>query len=417
MSPIRRYPVAFCLLGLLAGLTPVAAQYPDELTAADELLRKGRPEQALEALADIGEPAEDFVGLVRWHRAVALAQQEEWDEAVCLWSRGARHSPYLRDHALDSYPAGEELARRVHQDAPVLRSEDAERAELPVPTEETAASMARLGDSVSVFGLVTPEGRWVVHRVDFDGEVPDEAERADAVIAEACRWRFAPATLAGEPVALRRRVTAEGLEGRRVRIDLATVDVHSVLRPVRDALAAGRYRQALATSRATARPQWRADLAFVPHALALEAFAAREAGDEREALCAWFQAVHLDPELDGARFGTLPPFAPPREQQGPRQPLRVDEVITHPEVVERRVPRRSVDLDGIPSSELSASTHSVVDPEGRVAWLWVESEARPEVLLALVDSACRWIYRPATRDGEPIVSSVRGHIFLAPPAD
>jgi tetratricopeptide (TPR) repeat protein len=350
-----------CLFTLCAGLAAIdlhAVQYPRELEIAETLLKKGRPDNALRALDDLGEPGEAFSGLALWYRAVAKAQLGEWDEAVHLWVQAVEQAPNLRRRGFEGYPSGEELAARLPEDepAPAAISEPVvlERGPLEVPVRPTMQVLP-----------VTPERP----------------------------QRQGPA------------------------VDLATVEVAPALRSVHGALAAGRYREALTKSRATSKPQWRADLDFVPHALALEAFARRENGESREALCTWLQAIHLDPELEGARFGSLEPFQRPGAEDGMRPPGSVPPTVTYPALLERRLPRRYVDLDGIPSGELVGSMRVLVDPAGAVAWVRVDSRARPAVLLALVDSACRWRYRPGTRDGEPSLTWIGGNISLAPPAD
>lgn len=417
MSYARRICAALCLLCLLTSSPPAGAQFPQELTAADQAIRKGKPERALRHLDRLGEPGDDFVGLAQWTRAVALAQTGEMDEAVCLWSRGVTRSGYLRGLDLEDYPSGDELAARLHLGGETLGEDEARRVEEPVPSAETLAAIGDLAADVTLDGVVTPDGRYLVRRVRFEEDDGTQAGRADLLVAETCRWRFAPAILDGESVALERRVTGAGLVDPDARIDLATVDVHPALRPVRDALAAGRWSDAVAASRATGDPHWSAELDFAGHALALEAFALRQTGDGQEALCTWLQAVHLEPALHRAHFGELAAFEPPDTDLDLRYGVRPDQAVTLPEILERPTPRRSVDLDGVPEEEMVAFASSVVDRHGRVRWAEVESSARPEVLLALVDTACRWVYRPGTLGGEPATFQIQTNLFLAPPAE
>ena len=201
----------------------------------------------------------------------------------------------------------------------------------------------------------------------------------------------APAAASTTSAAARAETPADETAGEPEPLELQTVELSERLDTVRRYLLEGDWLRAVQASRRFRQGlSWPDDLLGID--LAFEALAEQELGRQVESVCLRSMARTLHPALDDADFGELPTFDEP-------ETVEIDETVTppRPASIWRKAPVRP--------DEEPVVLRLVIDPEGKIAGITVQSGERSLVLRTLA-TICRATYHPATKNGEPVAVAI-----------
>lgn len=395
--------VFLVLVAWFVVVPPAVAQLPSELRDAVAALEAENPDLALERL-DAIEDAGDNAGRVHYARAVALAQKGTLVPAACAWSQAVHAEPGLAEIDPSAYPKGAELAAWLGLDGSLPTAPEGARVRRPEP-ESTRLQGPYTGPvidatesgTVAVYGLVRPDGRFVVRRVEAD-----DPALASFVISKACFWSFEPATVDGEAVAAAYGAdlgTAEELLATvGLPLELESMELPARLDLMRTHLLAERWRETLDV--AQAEPDWfrGRDGRDVAVYYLFQAIAAQRLGDREAATCQWAKARFAEPGIVEAVSGRLPSYQPYDPETEPRQ---VGGVIRPP--TKKNAPdARYTDSMRKRRVQGMVIAQAVIERDGRIGDLRILKADDPEMALATLDAICEWTFEPATLDGEPV---------------